>query len=419
MNRKTGKAVGITAAILAAIFAASLFLLCLLDGNIGGTLLYQAITSGVFCVFLIYLVIVHSDTVHQPFPAYMVTGFYLIVSLILCFPNRYTDDFGIMYLIAIPIAVFYGFRYSLVAITAAYVFICFSTVGNSAIEIQHVIYVVIVCAAGSGIRKKGADIISAVTAMILQGIVLLLSVNLSAAAVSIVFTEVIVIILNSLTVFVVYRLVRLNELIPELSDVMEMETDESIADNSAGMTTAPVRKEEVPIDYSRFPFDLSYLVSEECEVAKRISAVAPRAFCRAKEIAGFARRVSVKFGANSDLVYAAALYHDIAKIYVSAPTADVMLPECLYLMIKRQNEKQLPTSTEELIVLLSNHLLAIHHYMEKNASDISISKVIENIFNLQLKKGSIMSAGISMSLYHKMKQEFTNEFIVYLSEKTK
>ena len=198
-----------------------------------------------------------------------------------------------------------------------------------------------------------------------------------------------------------------------------METDESIADNSAGMTTAPVRKEEVPIDYSRFPFDLSYLVSEECEVAKRISAVAPRAFCRAKEIAGFARRVSVKFGANSDLVYAAALYHDIAKIYVSAPTADVMLPECLYLMIKRQNEKQLPTSTEELIVLLSNHLLAIHHYMEKNASDISISKVIENIFNLQLKKGSIMSAGISMSLYHKMKQEFTNEFIVYLSEKTK
>ena len=417
MNIKNGKAVGITAAVLVAIFAASLFLLCLLDGNIGGILLYQAITSGVFCVFLIYMVIVHSDTVHQPFPAYVITGFYLIVSLILCFPNRYADDFGIMYLIAIPIAVFYGFRYSLVAITAAYVFLCFSAVGNSAIELQHVIYAVIVCAAGSCIRKKGTDVISAVTALILQGIVLLLSVNLSVAEVSVVFSEVLVIFLNSLTVFVVYRLVRLNELIPEVSDVVE--ADETITDNSVGQMHVPITAEEQPIDYSRFPFDLSYLVSEECEVAERINAVAPRAFYRAKEIADFARRVSVKFAVNSDLVYAAALYHDIAKIYVSAPTADVILPECLYLMIKRQNEKQLPTSTEELIVLLSNHLLAIHHYMEKNASDISISKVIENIFNLQLKKGSIMSAGISMSLYHKMKQEFTNEFIAYLSEKTK
>lgn len=416
MNIRAGRAVRITAAILVIIFAASLFLLCLLEGNIGGRLLYQAITSGVFCVFLIHLVIVHSDMVYQPFSAYVVTGFYLIVSLLLCFPNRYADDFAIMYLIAIPIAVFYGFRYSLVAITASYVFMSFSTVGCSALEIQHVIYVLIVCATGSGIMQKGADVISAVSALILQGIVLLLSVNLSIADVSIIISEVIVLVLNSLTVLVVYRLVQLNELIPDTSDAAE--AHEMLPINVSEAANEPVKKEEIPIDYSRFPFELEYLVSDECEVAERINAVAPRAFSRAKESACFARRVSIKFGANSDLVYAAALYHDIAKIYTSAPTADDMFPEYLYLMIKRQNEKQLPTSMEELIVLLSNHLLAIHHYMEKNDSNISISKVIENIFNLQLKKGSIMSAGISMSLYHRMKQEFTNEFIAYLSEKT-
>ena len=414
MSIRVGRAVRITAAILVIIFAASLFLLCLLEGNIGGKLLFQAITSGVFCVFLIHMVIAHSYMVHQPFSAYVVTGFYLIVSLLLCFPNRYVDDFAIMYLIAIPIAVFYGFRYSLVAITASYVFMSFSAAGSSALEIQHVIYAVIVCAAGSGIVQKGADIIAAVFALILQGIVLLLSVNISAAYISVIFSETIVIVLNSLTVLIVYRFVQLNELVPDMDGI---EAEEILSDNDTEMITESVKKEEIPIDYSRFPFELSYLVSDECEVAERINSVAPRAFSRAKEIACFAKRVSVKFGANSDLVYAAALYHDIAKIYTSAPTADDIFPEYLHLMIKRQNEKQLPTSMEELIVLLSNHLLAIHHYMEKNGSDISISKVIENIFNLQLKKGSIMSAGISMSLYHRMKQEFTNEFILYLNEK--
>lgn len=420
MNLKAVRAVRITAVIMVAIFAASLFLLCIFEGNIGGKLLYQSIVSGVFCVFLIHMVTIHSDkTVQQPFSAYLIAGFYLIISLLLCFPNRYVDDFAILYLIAIPIAVFYGFRYSLVAITAAYVIMAFSGSGSHVWEIQHAVYAVIACAACAGIKQKGTDVTAALIALILQAIVLMLSGSFWTADNNRFVIEAVVIFLNSIIILFVYRFVQMNVMLQDMPEAVTDATDVCIGNGAPQVSETQQdlpKKEKIQIDYSKLPFELSYLAGEGCEVAKQLKSVAPRAYVRALEAANFARRVSYKFGVNSDLVYTAALYHDIDKIYTGLPTSDTMFPECLYRMIKRQNEKQLPISVEELIVLLSNHLLAIHHYMEKNSSDISISKVIENIFNLQLKKGSIMSAGISMSLYHKMKQEFTNEFIEYLNE---
>jgi len=305
-------------------------------------------------------------------------------------------------------------------ITAIFLLLSFGGNGSGVYEIHHVIYAVIVCSACAKKKQKGSDLVAALTAFVLQGIILLLSRNFFFADQITFVKEIIVIVLNSVTVPLVFRLSLLQESVPESVETVETEKPEATEE---AVDVIPIEaihelsKPELEIDYSKFPFDLSYLVREDCEVAQRIKACLPRAFERATEIACFARSVAGKFDVNSDLVYTAALYHDVERIYNSAPTADVVLPEYLYQMIKRQNEKQLPTSVEELIVLLSNHLLAIHHYMEKNNSDVSITKIIENIFNLQLKKGSIMSAGISMSLYHKMKQEFTSEFIAYLNSK--
>ena len=62
-------------------------------------------------------------------------------------------------------------------------------------------------------------------------------------------------------------------------------------------------------------------------------------------------------------------------------------------------------------------MITIYHYMLKNGTNIAVEKVIDSIFNLQLKKGNIMTMGISMSLYHKIKQEFINEFIGFIKDK--
>lgn len=423
MNTSSGKVAYMTTGILAIIYVATIILLYLFDGNIGGKLLYVAIASGVFCVYLIYAVFSNAwSLVQQPFSAYIIIGFYLIVCLLLCFPNRYFDDFALVYLIAIPIAVFHGFQHSLVTLVAIVVVLAVSG-RYEALEIQHIGYSIIACAMASGQKSKGMDVASGIVAFLLQGIVLLISRREGVAE----LTELGIIVLNSIAIPGIYRLAQLKEQGQNATEVSEVGVENTELITEPLVENAPIssetEKEETEednkvqvVDYSKYPLDIAYLISNECEVLIAMKSFAPRAFERAMEIATFAQKIAYKFGANSDLVYAAALYHDVDKIYKETPGASIVLPEYLYTIVKRQNEKVPPASMEELIVLLSNHVLAIHHYMEKNNSNISITKVIENIFNLQLKKGSIMSAGISMSVYHKMKQEVTNEFMRYLEK---
>lgn len=435
MNTNTGSIVYRLTGILAALGAMTIILLYLFEGNIGGTLLYLAIASGVFCVFLIYTIIINARSlIQQPFSIYIVVGFYLIVCLLLCFPNRYMEEWALIYLIAVPIACFYGFRHAVVVILCATVLSVYSIGEIGRVEIQHIAYILIAALAASGKKQIGMDLLAAFAAFVSQGILLLVSRNVIAADTSSFLMEFGIVLINSFAIPVVYRLAALKETgqgAAEEKMAEETGTEQTEEQPVPVVTILPsesaVLQEETaaitqtvqnPMMYG-YPMDISYLISEECVILKSMKEFAPRAFNRAMEIAAFARSISYKFGANSDLVYAAALYHDVERIYKEEPGAAVVLPEYLYTIVKRQNEKQPPISIEELIVLLSNHVLAIYHYMEKNNANISISKVIDNIFNLQLKKGNIMSVGISMSVYHKMKQEFTNEFLIYLEDKKK
>ena len=410
---------------LAALYAITVLLLYLFDGNIGGILRYQVITAGVLCVFLIYTIIIFSkNLVRQPFSAYVVVGLFLIICLLLCFPNQYVDEFAVIYLIATPLACYFGIRYALVGILAVTLFATFDG-GINATDIQHACYALITAIAASGKLSNGEDIISGLIAFVLQGILLLLSRSSIASDSIQLIKEITVMVLNSLSIPVVYRLSVIKEapasMDADFAPEQVVPTASSAGTVKSGFSGEAVAlcevQESETYDEAGYPYTIAYLISDECRVLKAMRECAPRAFDRALEIATFARSMAYKFGANSDLVYAAALYHDVDRIYKAEPGAAVVLPEYLYTIVKRQNEKQSPVSMEEMIVLLSNHVLAIYHYMEKNNTTISISKVIENIFNLQLKKGSIMSAGISMSMYHKMKQEFTNAFILYLENK--
>lgn len=411
MNTRTGKSVYMTIGILSLLCTGCIFLLYLFEGNIGGKLLYQVITTGVFCVFLIYTIIMNAGSVmQQPFSLYIISGFYLIVCLAVCFPNRYVEQFSLLYLIAIPVSVFFGFRYAAVSLVSVYIIMLFA--GNyEANELQHVMYAVVASAAAAGRKKQGTDIVTALIALLLQGILLFVSQMFNLWDYQFLITECVIILLNSAMIPLVYRLSNLKErstdagtvVIPSDNKIFEIENKNYVS-----------RPEVLATPNITGPFDLSYLVQADCEVALYMKDIAPRAFERAEEIAEFARGMAYKFGANSDLVYAAARYHDIERLYKAVSDVSQVIPEYLYMIIKRQNEKQAPASLEEMLVLLSNHVLAIYHYIERNNSVISTDKVIENIFNLQLKKGYIMTAGISMSLYHRMKQEFTNEFLKYL-----
>lgn len=399
--------------LLSAFCAMTIILLYIINGNIGGLLLYQVIATGVLCVYLIYTIYTNSRIMqYQPLGILLIAGFYLIFCLLQCFPNQIPERFAWIYLLAIPVAYFFGFR-------DAFVVILFTAFINCGYEItradvQHIGYIVITAMLASGKQRKGLDVFSGITAFLLQGILLVISKGVVATDLHSFLTELCIITVNSVVIPVVYRLSQIKTSVQSAEErtVEAFVTEPDVAEWAVTDNQAVLNDEGLS-----YPLELSYLVSDDCVILKSMYEYAPRAVERAKEVASFARRIAYKSGANSDLVYAAAIYHDIERIYKGAQDAAVVLPEYLYTIVKRQNEKQAPVSLEELIVLLSNNVLSIYHYMVKKHPQISISKVIDNLFALQLKNGNIMSAGISMSVYHKMRQEFTNEFLIYLENK--
>lgn len=416
MNTKQKHSVLLLAFILSAICAASIFLLYYFEQNIGGRLLYLAIASGVFCVLLIYILILNAEVlIQQPFSGYIITGLYLLVSLLICFPNQIVDNVGALYIIAIPLSVFFGFRYGLVTVLNLLVIVILGYGWDGSVEIQHVSYALIVCAVAAGQKNKRLDLLAALFAAALQFVLLLVGQNRTHMV-----YETVIICINAAMIPIVHRAAGLREQVnvntEELfPDGVLLAVPEEVTDTS--MIEAVVEDKKTTEDLSKYPYSLSYLSSDACEVIQYLQAYAPKSFTRAKEVADFARTMALKFGANSELVYCVAIYHDIERLYKQAPDANVLLPEVLYRMIQKQNNKEAPGTIEELIVLLSNHVITIYHYMEKNGTNIAVEKVIDSIFNLQLKKGNIMAMGISMSLYHKIKQEFTNEFIGFIKNK--
>lgn len=422
MSTSKGKTVYISAGMLAAIYAVSIILLYLFEGGIGDRLFYPAIITGVFCVYLIYVSVTNYEKiVLQPLSIYFVIFGYLITCLLLCFPNRYFHELAIIYIVAIPVAMFFGFRYSVVSIVAVFISTVLTGAINWNVEILHAIFISIVCIVAAGRKDKHSDFLGGIIVFVLQGIILCVSgIDLFSDPMFL-LKECIVITLNSVLIPLMYRLSLIREqegtILTETGSVMSVADNEMrMQDSTKTETYKKSQGQETEVDLSKYPLELSYLIRSDCEVAKWYKDNSPRAYTRAIETAEFAKRIALSFGANSELVYAAALYHDINRSYMNHVPAKTVLPEYLYQMIVRINEKQQPASIEELIVLLSNHVLAIYHYIEKNNADISIEKVIENIFNLQLKKGNIISVGISMSIYHKLKREFVNEFMLYLNK---
>ena len=422
MSTNKGKTVYISAGMLSAIYAASIILLYLFEGGIGGRLFYPAIISGVFCVYLIYVSVTNYEKiVLQPLSVYFVIFGYLLTCLQLCFPNRYFNELAIIYLVAIAVAMFFGFRYSVVAIFAVFISTALSGTINWNVEILHVFFVSVTCVVAAGKKDRQSDCFGGIIVFILDGIILFVSgINLFSERIFF-LKECIVILLNALAIPLMYRL----SLIREQTDMSLIKTAPvtplsdvavRVQDSTKSEVNKKLTNEDTEIDLSKYPLKLNDLIRSDCEVVKWYKDNLPRAYARAVETAEFAQKIALVFGANSELVYAAALYHDANRKYMNNVPAKIVLPEYLYQMIVRINEKQQPSSMEELIVLLSNHVLAIHHYIEKNNADISIEKIIDNIFNLQLKKGNVISVGISMSVYHKLKREFMNEFMLYLNK---
>lgn len=136
-------------------------------------------------------------------------------------------------------------------------------------------------------------------------------------------------------------------------------------------------------------------------------------------ISDISSRAAKEIGADELLAKAGGLYHEIGKItgkqYIEEGlklAEEYAFPKELKAILKEHNIKyDKPNSAESTIVMLSDNVVSTIEYIEKTDDHkFTPNKIIENIFQMRLDKGTFDSAGISLKDYKLLKEFYQKEF---------
>jgi putative nucleotidyltransferase with HDIG domain len=136
-------------------------------------------------------------------------------------------------------------------------------------------------------------------------------------------------------------------------------------------------------------------------------------------IGELSHRAALAIGANETLTLAGGLYHEVGKIkgknYIEEGlilAQEYGFPNELKAILKEHNIKyENPNSVEAVIVMLADNIVTTIEYIEKNDDrKFTAQKIIENIFQLRMDKGTFDSANLSLKDYKTLKEFFINEF---------
>lgn len=144
-------------------------------------------------------------------------------------------------------------------------------------------------------------------------------------------------------------------------------------------------------------------------------------FQHALTIGDLSHRAAIAIGANKTLTLAGGLYHEVGKIkgknYMEEGQVladEYGFPNELKAILREHNIKyDKPSSVEAVIVMLADNIVTTIEYIEKNDDrKFTTQKIIENIFQLRMDKGTFDSANLSLKDYKLLKEFFVNEFSV-------
>ncbi len=142
-------------------------------------------------------------------------------------------------------------------------------------------------------------------------------------------------------------------------------------------------------------------------------------FQHALTIGDLSHRAAIAIGANKTLTLAGGLYHEVGKIkgknYMEEGQVlaeEYGFPNELKAILREHNIKyDKPSSVEAVIVMLADNIVTTIEYIEKNDDrKFTTPKIIENIFQLRMEKGTFDSANLSLKDYKLLKEFFINEF---------
>jgi putative nucleotidyltransferase with HDIG domain len=155
------------------------------------------------------------------------------------------------------------------------------------------------------------------------------------------------------------------------------------------------------------------------ELIRKMRAFSESLYDHAVQIGDLSYRAAKEIGADEMLALAGGLYHEAGKIngknYIEEGlllAEEYAFPKELKAILKEHNIKyEKPNSVEAAIVMLSDNVVSTIEYIEKNDDHrFTNSKIIENLFQMRMDKGTFDASSISLKDYKKLKEFYQKEF---------
>ncbi len=161
------------------------------------------------------------------------------------------------------------------------------------------------------------------------------------------------------------------------------------------------------------------LVNIENNLLQRLKAHSETVYEHCLMIGDISGRAAEQIGADGLLARAGGYYHEIGKLnskdYILEGLAiaeEHSFPRELIAIIRQHNIKhEKPTSIEAAIVMLTDTVVATIDYIRRTEDKkYTVEKIIDNIFQMRMDKGTFDESGLSVKDYKTLKEFYLKEF---------
>lgn len=197
-----------------------------------------------------------------------------------------------------------------------------------------------------------------------------------------------------------------------------LEKDKIVLSIQESALTSDLERDDLPHSVeTKTSFEV--LCDMDNQLIRELKQYSEILYLHAVHIGDLSYLAAMEIGANELLAKAGGLYHEIGKIngknYIEESlklAEDYSFPKELKAILREHNIKyEKPSSVEAAIVMLSDNVASTIEYIEKTEDHkYTTNKIIENIFQMRLDKGTFDASGLSLIDYKKLKEFYQSEF---------
>ncbi|WMJ88049.1 HDIG domain-containing metalloprotein [Anaerocolumna sp. MB42-C2] len=202
--------------------------------------------------------------------------------------------------------------------------------------------------------------------------------------------------------------------------ITDTESDKLTMDyNTAEFSDAEISSEQMQVH------TMEEILDSEFPLLLRLRQHSLKVYKHSLLISEIAAMAAKAVGADENKAKAGGLYHEIGRIenkeYVEEGVKlaeDYHLPAFITDIIRQHNIKyEKPKSPEAAIIMITISVIATKEYLEKqgqgNGVDkqsviIPIEKIVDNVFQMRLTRGSLDESGLTLKQYNHLKEFFLN-----------